>query len=360
MARGRIVQLEAIIGEQIGHDGGTEYLAKWANFPIEEATWEPAENFEEAQDALDTWEREKKELKQLPEVGSDAESSLPDSSSGHGVPPSQSRAGSNADVSIVAQAEDDYATKDQVAPSAEDEPNLLQRVRSTSSREAEPAPPLRRRASAGAILSAHRTQRTTEKAHDERSESDDSAIPLPPGHTLPAEPSTPRAIIGERDDGCFLVTWEHRLASGKPLEPSWVGQKHVSVALIRVWDKLKDDALPADDETAALSDRYDVSMKKHVLLITPKVPQKPSGNPYVSSNGRQGADEEDEFNVPGPSVTGDESIREKPVASTLGAKSTTRAVDVSQMPLITAEQAAEILVQMANSRRWTTRESGTE
>ena len=45
MPRKRCYPVEDIIGERVGEDGTIEYLTKWLNYDVKDATWEPGANF---------------------------------------------------------------------------------------------------------------------------------------------------------------------------------------------------------------------------------------------------------------------------------------------------------------------------
>lgn len=54
-------EVEAILTEVPQDDGSMGYLVKWANYPIERATMEPADSFDDEQTLLD-WEKKKRQI----------------------------------------------------------------------------------------------------------------------------------------------------------------------------------------------------------------------------------------------------------------------------------------------------------
>lgn len=58
---GNVYELEKIIGERKTEEGQREYLLKWKNYGLAEATWEPEANLLHCKEALETWKREQVE-----------------------------------------------------------------------------------------------------------------------------------------------------------------------------------------------------------------------------------------------------------------------------------------------------------
>ncbi|KAK4540872.1 hypothetical protein LTR36_008814 [Oleoguttula mirabilis] len=272
MPRGRKVLLEVIIGEQTGEDGRVEYLAKWARFPIDGATWESKENSEEgAQEALATWEREKEDLKQP----SDTSSSEGDGDDIADVLAPESHAASQADfvdtdLSAVSEAEPGLGNQGNAVPPAEEDliplqDNGITTISRAAQRCASPA-----RANVDARQSHH--HHTYNDTQSERSESDDSDIHLPAGHIVSSEPKTPRAITGALEFGIFRMACESHPTTGREAKPQWFPQKIVPPSLIAAWEERKAEVFHADDSgKRVLAEKYDIVCSGARIYIMPKL-----------------------------------------------------------------------------------------
>lgn len=263
MARAVWYKLEDIEGERTNAEGRKEYLAKWAGYPRSSSTWEPARHFRQCD--IDEWERNRQARADLDTVDEDEEAETDWALSGEmpaeEAPPSGSDSG-NADrpalaarISFAGDEVDGSPLENRTITGSSRLSSLTSFTSSPSDATQTPGTSQ----SIDAVLEAH-------------SESDDSDIPLPPNHTVAVSIEPPHTITGERDDGCFLVTWKHTLASGKPVKPAWVDEELVSLTLITAWHRIKKEVLNAlgGSEEEAVARKYRFRMDQHFILIEPQ------------------------------------------------------------------------------------------
>ncbi|KAK5129887.1 hypothetical protein LTR08_002723 [Meristemomyces frigidus] len=306
MSRGRLYELENIVGERVSAGGGRENLAKWLHYPAdnEGLTWEPRGNFH--REAVEVWERGERDVDGLSDgegggdvgVGGAAQSAVfgagENGEAASGAPPAVrgEAGGGGGEVAAAfarpAAAQEDHATPGThvgtISPNQRAVANEANPPRSRN-----PAPPstssselslpdlATRRAIAAQDLRAPTTTTTDEDAEDyetesELSEYDTSNIDLPADHVVPAGLTLPNAITGESVEGLYRVTWPLPVAGGEQRKPVWVRRQLVRRELVVAWLELKGRVLPlvvAGRDEEGLAGGTRVELEGGVLVIEP-------------------------------------------------------------------------------------------
>jgi hypothetical protein len=316
--KGRKCLLELIMDERVNQETGqTEYLAKWANFGPEHATWEPAHHFE--QPALDEWAKERTALKSEDDEEMDVEAEMVGGNGGDArremgaepkdtatggprhdsfrlegsMAPEEAGAGDvrdslspikaheqarhsrtnsantgyDGDVShdSFATAREDLSTQADNDDDERYEPifqKLQQKAAANTTRHL-----LRRKLAKSA---GKWRRKFTPKTDDESSDESDVELTLPETHEVYAVKHLPAAIVTELDD-MFQVIYLPHPVSGKVPRPLLLQKSAVQPELVRKWHFLKLAILDEADEKGEefVSREYGLRQDERRISVRP-------------------------------------------------------------------------------------------